>query len=417
MINKFLLFSFSKPTLFFLAFGISYFNVIQSQSTNQFSYTINGTKDSIIVDGLKYMIQESRFPDSDYKMNETDDSVIVNGVKYWVGGHYFPNIVRAGNEKFYKEYDENHPTGKWFYFYSDNSIREMGELTAFYKLDGIWTSFYPNGNKRSEGKFINGLKSGKWQTWYENGKLRSIAEYKKFNGRRITKVPIYGQVYTMWQEAPIVGKKWGIVHIHEWVNVNEYIEYYENGKIKYNLYFDGKGRPQKNWNIYYESEGILSQYTFDRHHNIKFAKTYYENGSMMAKEYYVKAKQSPEQIAIKSWNQPVRRTLEKIYYYCDNGTLLTKYTCCLGNPRDSINFNADKYASSNNCVFDHDKLDSIQEEIGESIFKCGSNYCEDGCYQEDRVIKGFWGGWQLVRNPYKEVEEYKCYYSDRGVAY
>ena len=394
MINKFLLFSFSKPTLFFLAFGISYFNVIQSQSTNQFSYTINGTKDSIIVDGLKYMIQESRFPDSDYKMNETDDSVIVNGVKYWVGGHYFPNIVRAGNEKFYKEYDENHPTGKWFYFYSVNSIREMGELTAFYILDGIWTSFYPNGNKRSEGKFINGLKSGKWQTWYESGKLRSIAEYKKFNGRRITKVPIYGQVYTMWQEAPIVGKKWGIVHIHEWVNVNEYIEYYENGKIKYDLHFDSKGRPNKNWKIYYESGGILQRYTFGG-----VIKTYYEKGTIMAKQWHF------------------LKGLKKIYYYCDNGMPLKKITYYLGNPKDTTYFNVNKYASSNNCVFDNNNFWSIQDEIGESIFKCGSNYCEDGCYQEDRVIKGFWGGWQLVRNPYKEVEEYKCYYSDRGVAY
>ena len=49
--------------------------------------------------------------------------------------------------------------------------------------DGVWTSWYENGNKWSQGKYINGKEDGKYSVWYENGKLRYQGQYDM--GRKV----------------------------------------------------------------------------------------------------------------------------------------------------------------------------------------------------------------------------------------
>ncbi|MCL2132284.1 MAG: hypothetical protein FWH36_07535 [Lentimicrobiaceae bacterium] len=44
--------------------------------------------------------------------------------------------------------------------------------------NGVWTSWHENGNKNSEGKYIDGQLDGKYRVWYENGKLRYKGQYK-----------------------------------------------------------------------------------------------------------------------------------------------------------------------------------------------------------------------------------------------
>ena len=43
--------------------------------------------------------------------------------------------------------------------------------------DGMATTWWENGNKRTQGEFRKGLHDGKWQGWYEDGTLRKVAEF------------------------------------------------------------------------------------------------------------------------------------------------------------------------------------------------------------------------------------------------
>ena len=45
------------------------------------------------------------------------------------------------------------------------------------KLNGLYTSFYNNGNKKSQGLFKNNLRSGLWVIWNEEGGLVTKREY------------------------------------------------------------------------------------------------------------------------------------------------------------------------------------------------------------------------------------------------
>jgi len=50
------------------------------------------------------------------------------------------------------------------------------------KPDGVWVSWYENGNKNSEGTYRNGRWHGTYRVWHPNGKLFYTGEYA--NGRR-----------------------------------------------------------------------------------------------------------------------------------------------------------------------------------------------------------------------------------------
>ena len=44
------------------------------------------------------------------------------------------------------------------------------------KEEGLWISWYPNGQKESEGNFVNG-QEGLWTTWYPNGQKKSEGDF------------------------------------------------------------------------------------------------------------------------------------------------------------------------------------------------------------------------------------------------
>ena len=52
--------------------------------------------------------------------------------------------------------------------------------------NGLWTTLYENGNKKSEGKYKDGKQDGPWTYWYENEQKKSEGTYKdgKLDGKR-----------------------------------------------------------------------------------------------------------------------------------------------------------------------------------------------------------------------------------------
>ena len=57
--------------------------------------------------------------------------------------------------------------------------------------DGIWISWYENGQKRSEGTYETEIKHGLWTEWYENGQKRSEKTYKN---------SVNDELWTVWDE-------------------------------------------------------------------------------------------------------------------------------------------------------------------------------------------------------------------------
>lgn len=45
------------------------------------------------------------------------------------------------------------------------------------KPDGVWVSWFENGNRNSEGTYRDGQWQGTYKVWYPNGKLFYIGEY------------------------------------------------------------------------------------------------------------------------------------------------------------------------------------------------------------------------------------------------
>jgi len=43
--------------------------------------------------------------------------------------------------------------------------------------DGIWTEWYDNGQKKSEGEYLLGMRVGLWTEWHDNGQKATETEY------------------------------------------------------------------------------------------------------------------------------------------------------------------------------------------------------------------------------------------------
>jgi hypothetical protein len=59
-------------------------------------------------------------------------------------------------------------------------IKERIRTKSFFKkskLDGIYTSYYPNGEVETFGTYKNGLRVGEWKYYYDNGQLKKLIDF------------------------------------------------------------------------------------------------------------------------------------------------------------------------------------------------------------------------------------------------
>jgi hypothetical protein len=64
--------------------------------------------------------------------------------------------------------------------------------------EGLWTTWYFDGQMRSRGHYSGGLKLGIWETWYRNGQRESQGERVPVQG---TRVSLRGGTWTYWHEG------------------------------------------------------------------------------------------------------------------------------------------------------------------------------------------------------------------------
>ena len=111
-----------------------------------------------------------------------------------------------------KQVIEKYKSGQNMATYSVNSDNQK---------HGHYTTYFENGQKRSEGEYVNGKQIGVWNCWYENGAQVNIGNYGED-----------GLETGEWKFFYPSGKLQQINHFAHGKANGEFIDYYESGKIK-----------------------------------------------------------------------------------------------------------------------------------------------------------------------------------------
>ena len=124
----------------------------------------------------------------------------------------------------------------WFF-----SISELIQFIIFKKNnpdkeEGIFKTFYENGNIKSEQNYLNWKFNGKWKIFYENGNIKSENNYQddKLNG----------ESKEFFQDGNIMSLKNYLNNLTDGTQ----IEWYNNGQIKRQVKTSSLGSETKCWN-------------------------------------------------------------------------------------------------------------------------------------------------------------------------
>ena len=180
--------------------------------------------------------------------------------------------------------------------YNDlGKVISEGIIDVAGKRQDEWKDYYPDGNLKAMGSYLDNLRSGKWTFYFKNGNIEQTGEYIK--GKEIGIWTWYYENGNVWREESYFnGKEDGIM-----------IEYSENGKIiTKGDWVDGEkegewyyrvgddielgsyitGLKDGKWKYFYNDstlkyEGDYFQGNADGKH-----KLYYENGKIKEERYY-----------------------------------------------------------------------------------------------------------------------------------
>ena len=124
----------------------------------------------------------------------------------------------------------------WFF-----SISELIQFIIFKKNnpdkeEGIFKTFYENGNIKSEQNYLNWKFNGKWKIFYENGNIKSENNYQ--DGK------LNGESKEFFQDGNIMSLK---NYLNNRTDGTQ-IEWYNNGQIKRQVKTSSLGSETKCWN-------------------------------------------------------------------------------------------------------------------------------------------------------------------------
>jgi len=176
----------------------------------------------------------------------------------------------------------NHKQGWWQVFnkdgkykgYDSNQLVEEGDYLNN-KKSGVWTKYYPNGNKKHELTFANNIANGYAKIYYRNGKL---------------------------QEE-------GIWKMNRWAGQYKY--YYDNGNLKYDWGYNSSGKREGEQKYFHEN-GML-QYLGDWKGGKEAGELveYYEDGSIKTKRFFdggaVVAEKTVNLVAGKEFDENIKK--------------------------------------------------------------------------------------------------------------
>ncbi len=115
---------------------------------------------------------------------EWDDSGKPTHASKFIDGRMVTPVVKwyAPGRKAYEGYylsqlDLGEPSPDWWTGAKVVSSKEPAEGEIPKARHGLWTSYYPNGQKQTQGEFRNDVPVGKFIWWHENGQRQAQGEY------------------------------------------------------------------------------------------------------------------------------------------------------------------------------------------------------------------------------------------------
>ena len=84
----------------------------------------------------------------------------------------------AGKTIYEKHYRKLRPHGIWKFYASDGKSPVLKETYVNGKLQGLRTSYFPDGEIKTEETYMYNLINGPVKNYSENGKIESVMEYR-----------------------------------------------------------------------------------------------------------------------------------------------------------------------------------------------------------------------------------------------
>lgn len=82
-------------------------------------------------------------------------------------------------EKYYsKDENDNRYLSKEVTYWPNSEKKIEGTYNKEQNRDGYWVAYHENGNKWSEGSYVDGVDDGRKTVWYENGQIYYQGNYK-----------------------------------------------------------------------------------------------------------------------------------------------------------------------------------------------------------------------------------------------
>jgi antitoxin component YwqK of YwqJK toxin-antitoxin module len=96
-----------------------------------------------------------------------------NGNRQGLWGTYYKNGQLDSKGSF----KDDKKDGIWEYYWDNGQLMSKGSFKDD-KQDGIWERYHENGQSHSKGLFKDGKKDGIWEYYYKNGQLWSKGLFK-----------------------------------------------------------------------------------------------------------------------------------------------------------------------------------------------------------------------------------------------
>jgi len=192
---------------------------------------------------------------------------------------YHPNGKRAITATYYKgvpdgvrrEFDTNGTVIRGYVF-ANGILKYDGITDENGKRQGIWKEFYPTGELKSEGEYLNSKQEGVWKFYFENQKVEIEGKYK--NGKK------EGAWYWYYPNGELLQEE-------NWKNGKldgHFFEYNEKGEITVNGEYL-EGTEEGEW-IYMQGNAIEKGIYFDGMRTGVWTTKWRENGILISEIEY-----------------------------------------------------------------------------------------------------------------------------------
>lgn len=203
----------------------------------------------------------------------------------------------------------------------------------------IWKYFYPNGNVRLEGRYINDKKDGYFKYYATDGNLTKTEKYLQDSliemPEEITDLETY---YDYYENARVKFK--GTYRqatpegVHRYYSMDGKVigsKIYKNGVIVGEGIYDDYGLKQGYWKEYYDSGELKAEGTYKNYVKIGEWEYYHKNGKLEQTGKYINGKPDGEWLWYYESGNLLRKEnfyagIEQGYYteYSDSGTVITE---------------------------------------------------------------------------------------------